>query len=152
MQIMVRSTVFLYNLSLKRLAIGPLFEQTSIPFTQGSFLQNLVEVNPKVLEKKNYWNVFLVCYLYLSLWTLWKSVWSLVEQTLILFTRRFSTQRLIGTDLMAMDVVLKVNIFLCAYRTAQCLFTIAFRVIEFLIIDDNLFIWHFIWRKVLTYC
>ena len=53
MQIMVRSTIFLYNLPLKRLAIGPLFEQTSIPLTQGSFLQNLVEANPKVLEKKN---------------------------------------------------------------------------------------------------
>ena len=148
MQIMVRLTIFLYNLSLKRLAIGPLFEQTSIPFTQGSFLQNLVEANPKVLEKKTIEMYFY----YVTFISPWKKVWSLVEQTLILFTRRFSTQRLIGTDLMAMDVVLKVNIFLCAYRTAQCLFTIAFRVIEFLIIDDYLFIWHFIWRKVLTYC
>ena len=137
MQIVVRSTIFLYNLSLKRLAIGPLFEQTSIPLTQGSFLQNLVEANPKVLEKKT----LLKCiFSMLPLSLLEKKVWSLVEQTLILFTRRFSTQRLIGTDLMAMDVVLKVNIFLCAYRTAQCLFTIAFRVIEFLIVDDNLFI------------
>ena len=149
MQIMVRLTIFLYNLSLKRVCNG------------SSIWTNVNSFYPRILFAKFGWSKpkgpgekkpIEMYFYYVTFISPWKKVWSLVEQTLILFTRRFSTQRLIGTDLMAMDVVLKVNIFLCAYRTAQCLFTIAFRVIEFLIIDDNLFIWHFIWRKVLTYC
>lgn len=148
MQIMVMSTIFLYNLSLKGLQLVLYLNKRQFLLPKDPFCKIWLKQTQRSWRKKPIEMYFY----YVTFISPWKKVWSLVEQTLILFTRRFSTQRLIGTDLMAMDVVLKVNIFLCAYRAAQCLFTIAFRVIEFLIIDDNMFIWHFIWRKVLTYC
>ena len=39
--------------------LGPSFEQTWIPFTQGCFVPSLVEIGPVVLEKKmDMWNVY----------------------------------------------------------------------------------------------
>ena len=37
---------------------GPSFEQTWIPFTQGSFVPSLVEIGPVVLEKMKMWKVY----------------------------------------------------------------------------------------------